>query len=124
MTRRVVIAALLGLAAACGGSSSPTNPNPPQNQNVITITSAGVSPSEMTVAQGARVLFINNDSRRHDMTSDEHPDHFDCPVINQVGLLQPRQQRETGNFVIVRTCGFHDHDNPTDPRLQGRIITR
>jgi plastocyanin len=125
MSRGALIAALLGLAAACGGgSSSPTNPDPPANPNVITITSAGVSPSEITVAQGARVLFVNNDSRRHDMTSDDHPDHFECPVINQVGLLQPGQQRETGNFVIVRTCGFHDHDNPDDTRLQGRIITR
>jgi plastocyanin len=116
---------LLVSSAACGGGSpSPTNPNPPQNPNVITITSAGVSPSEITVQQGARVLFVNNDGRRHDMTSDEHPDHFDCPVINQVGLLLPGQQRETGNLVIVRTCGFHDHDNPTDTRLQGRIITR
>jgi plastocyanin len=123
---RPVVAALLGLAVACGGggSGSPTNPNPPTNPNVITITSAGVSPSEITVAQGARVLFVNHDSRRHDMTSDDHPDHFECPVINQVGLLSPGQQRETGNFVIVRTCGFHDHDNPDDTRLQGRIITR
>jgi hypothetical protein len=58
------------------------------------------------------------------MTSDEHPDHLECPPINDAGLLQPGQSRETGNLTTVRTCGFHDHDNFTDTRLQGNIIIR
>ena len=32
--------------------------------------------------------------------------------------------RETGNLVTVRTCGFHDHGNPSSTSLQGRIIVR
>jgi hypothetical protein len=85
-----------------------------------------VSPKQITVSQGARVLFINNDTRRHDMASDEHPDHLDCPAINDVGLLTPNQQRETANLVFVnpRTCGFHDHDDPTNNGLKGQIIIR
>jgi plastocyanin len=83
-----------------------------------------VTPKELTVSPGARVRFINNDSRRHDMTSDPHPDHSDCPEINQVGALNSGQSRETGNLVIARTCGFHDHDNPTSANLQGTITIR
>lgn len=79
---------------------------------------------QITIDQGARVLFINNDTRPHNMTSDPHPEHDECPAINQVGLLQPGQQRETGNMVIVRTCGYHDHDNPDTNGLKGQIITR
>ena len=78
----------------------------------------------MTVTAGSRVLFVNNDARRHDMASDDHPDHLECPAINQVGVLNPGQSRETGNFVVLRTCGFHDHDNPDNANLRGRIITR
>jgi plastocyanin len=118
----------VSLTAACGGGGGPSNPSPPPstNPNVITITASGASPRQLTVSQGARVLFINNDARRHDMTSDEHPDHQDCPSINDVGLLLPGQQRETANlsFVNPRTCGFHDHDDPNNNNLKGQIIIR
>jgi plastocyanin len=120
--------ALLGLAilgiSACGGSESPPGPTP-NNTNVITISTGGVvSPKDLTVAPGSRVLFVNSHSRRHDMTSDPHPEHLDCPEINQVGLLNPSQSRETGNLVTVRTCGFHDHEDPDNTNLRGRIIVR
>lgn len=58
------------------------------------------------------------------MTSDPHPEHSLCPEINQVGLLQTGQKRETGNLVAVRTCGFHDHENPDNRQLTGRIVIR
>lgn len=83
-----------------------------------------MSPIELVVPPGTRVLFVNNDSRRHDMTSDPHPEHTNCVELNQVGLLQPGQRRETGNLVIARTCGFHDHERPDDARLKGRIVIR
>ena len=115
----------LGLAACGGGGSTPAPSPMPNNPNVITIASGGVtSPKELTVAPGARVLFVNNDGRRHDMTSDPHPEHDDCPAINQVGLLSPGQSRETGNLVTVRTCGFHDHEDPDSNNLKGRIVVR
>jgi hypothetical protein len=58
------------------------------------------------------------------MTSDPHPDHDDCPEINQVGTLIRGQTRETGNLVVARTCGFHDHDDDRNTNLQGRIVIR
>jgi hypothetical protein len=113
--------------AACGGGS-PSTPSPGGGGTTITITASGVSPTQVTVSPGTRVLFVNNDSRSHNMTSDPHPDHQDCPEINNVGLLQPNQSRETGNLVAIRTCGFHDHDDPPPTggsnRWTGRITTR
>ncbi len=128
MNRRSVLslAACLTLSACGGGGTTPSpQPQPQPNPNVITISSNGVvSPRDLTVAQGARVLFVNNDTRRHDMTSDDHPDHLECPALNQVGLLNPGQSRESGNLVTVRTCGFHDHENPSATGLQGSITIR
>lgn len=126
---RVVTMALAGsILAACGGGGggTPNTPSPPPpTANVLTISNAGViSPKDLTVAPGARVLFVNNDSRRHDMTSDQHPDHLECPALNQVGLLIPGQQRESGNLVTARTCGFHDHEDPDNANLKGRIVIR
>jgi hypothetical protein len=117
------------VAAACGGSDGgdpPTNPSPNPNpsQPTITITSAGVSPKELTINAGQRVLFVNNDSRAHEMTSDPHPDHGDCPAIDQIGLLNPGQTKETGNFVATMSCGYHDHNLFDVVALQGRIIVR
>jgi plastocyanin len=122
--------ALIGLTAAmvACGNKSPTVPSPgslpPVQTNTITITSSGASPRNVEVALGSRVLFINNDSRSHNMTSDPHPEHNDCPVLNDVGFLQAGERRETGNIVIARTCGFHDHDNPATQTLWGQITAK
>jgi plastocyanin len=124
-TGRLAAAAVaLALFAACGSQPS-SGPSPADNPNRVTISAAGVlTPSQITIAPGARVLFVNNHSHSHQITSDPHPEHTDCPEINQVGLLAQGQQRETGNFVVARTCGLHDHDDPDNQSLRGRIIIR
>jgi plastocyanin len=124
-------------AAACGGgSSSPTTPTPPTTAPpatgggggnpltaTITIGSNGtVSPSSVTIAPGGRVTFVNSHNQPHDMSSDPHPEHTQCPEINLAGFLTPGQSRTTGNLNTVRTCGFHDHNLPDNTNLQGRII--
>jgi plastocyanin len=110
------------LAASCGGGSSTPAPTPnPSNPYTFTLTSSGVSPKEVIVPPGTRVLFVNNDSRPHYMASDPHPEHDLCHEMDSVGLLQNREQRETLNLVTPKICGFHDHDNP--PLVPGNIWT-
>ncbi len=118
--------AFTALAAGCGSSSTSPSapPEPAVATTTITITSAGVSPKNIQVSLGSRVLFKNNDTRSHNMTSDPHPDHTDCPELNQVGFLSPGASHETGNLVTARTCGFHDHDDFSQQNLQGSIIIR
>jgi len=112
-----------GSLANCGGSSTPTNPTPTAT-NTVTLTGSGASPKNIQIALGTRVLFVNNDSRSHSMNSDPHPEHTDCPELNQVGFLSPGQSRETGNLVVARSCGFHDHDNPNVTTFQGTITIK
>jgi len=119
------LAVLLPIAAGAGCGSSTTQPtSPPVATTTITITSAGVNPKSAQISVGQRVLFVNNDTRSHNMTSDPHPEHTDCPELNQVGFLTSGQNRETGNLVTARTCGFHDHDNPDSASLKGSIVIR
>lgn len=120
------LAVLLPVAAGAGCGSSTTQPSasPPVATTTITITSAGVNPKNAQISVGQRVLFVNSDSRSHNMTSDPHPEHTDCPELNQVGFLTAGQSRETGNLVTARTCGFHDHDNPDSTALKGSIVIR
>jgi plastocyanin len=90
----------------------------------ITITSAGVSPSQVTIAVGQSVTFVNNDSRLHDMESDRHPTHGDCPSIGNVGNVAAGQSKTTFGFAGTGTCGFHDHNNPETGSLTGRIVVQ
>ena len=124
-SRLVCLAAAIS-AVACGSSSSSfTAPtlSTAVTTTTITITAAGVSPNNIDVSQGARVLFVNNDTKSHNMVSDPHPEHTDCPPINSVGLLAPGRSIETGNLTVVRTCGYHDHDD-TSAKWQGRITIK
>ena len=122
--RLLVCAGAVALLASCGGSSSGGSTTTPSQTAAATITISGgsVSPKTVTVPRGSQVQFVNNDNRSHQMSSDPHPDHTDCPELNQVGFLNAGQSRQTGNLNVARTCGFHDHDQPNTVALQGRII--
>ncbi len=115
------LAALAALCAACGSGASTTSPSI-EPAAVIVITATGVSPKTVSVTRGSQVQFVNNDSRSHQMNSDPHPEHTDCPELNSVGFLSPGVKRQTGNLNTARTCRFHDHDAPENSSLQGSIV--
>jgi plastocyanin len=124
MMKHVYAAVTALTITACGGDSntSPTpNPGGSTGGATITITSGGVSPKNVTVTRGTQVTFVNNDTRTHEIRSDPHPSHSDCPEINQVGSVQPGNNRQTGNLTTARTCGFHDHGDASNSSLQGTI---
>jgi plastocyanin len=103
-------------------AASPTpTPTPTPTPITMTITADAVTPSVVTIAAGRTVTFINNDSANHDIESNPHPVHTDCPEINQVGLLTPGQSKATAALSTVRTCGFHDHLNSRATAWQGTI---
>ncbi len=87
----------------------------------MTITPSGVSPKSVTIAVGGRVTFVNNDTTFHEIASNPHPIHTECPPLN-VGALPAGQSGQTGTFPTARTCGFHDHLNPGNAGLQGTIV--
>ena len=67
----------------CGASTAPSAPAVPENQNRITISAAGVAtPGELVVTPGARVLFVNNHSQRHQIA-------FGDSLCAHVPILSP-----------------------------------
>ena len=118
------LAATAAVALACSGNSTSTPSAPPPSASTITITAAGANPRTLTVPPGTQITFVNNDSVAHEMFSDPHPEHTDCPELDQVGWLAPGQGRQTGNLNTVRSCGFHDHDMPLESGLWGTITIR
>ena len=136
MNRRTVkclaLASGFALAVNCGGSStSPSStPNPGGGSTgpigaTITIGANGVlSPATVTINSGESVMFVNNHNRDHQIASDPHPNHTDCPAINALNTLGSGQSRATTALTTSRTCGFHDHLDDTNINLRGNIIIR
>jgi plastocyanin len=123
--RRLALLTPLTLMMACGGSDPAPSPSGGGGDAVtVTISSSGISPKALTVSPGTQVLFVNNDTQIHQMSSNPHPEHTDCPEINFQGQLAPGERRQTGNLNDVRTCGFHDHLQNTNSALQGTITIR
>ena len=137
LAARMAAAATLITVAACGGS--PSSPSGGGSNSVVvnstgsvgavgatvTIGSNGaVSPSQVSIAVGQSVTFTNNDSRAHDMSSDPHPSHGNCPSLGNVGVVQPGQSKTSFGFANGGTCGYHDHNNPESAGLQGRIVVQ
>jgi plastocyanin len=130
---RLAAAALgLVLLTACGDSDS-DNGNPPTAPSgggpgpsgaTITIGNNGVTPSSVTISVGQSVTFVNNSGSIHEMDSDPHPQHTDCPQINAVGTIGNGQTKLTNALTTARTCGFHDHTQPDTNNLKGTITIR
>jgi hypothetical protein len=133
--RGLTLGALTILATSCaGGGSSSSTPSTPSggdplpasctnlpNSTTFLLANDAVCPKNITVPPGTQVTFVNNDVIVHQIDSDPHPEHTDCPEINQVGFLSPGQSRQTGNLNTVRACGFHDHLAFENKNLQGTI---
>lgn len=128
--RYVVAVGALACLGACGGGgtsaqTSPSGGDSAPSGATITIGANGVlSTPEVTINVGQSVTFVNNHNRTHDVTSDPHPIHTDCPVTNTVGRIAAGQTKSSGTFTTARTCRFHDHDDPDNASLKGRIVVR
>ena len=121
----LVIAAFTLIAAGCG-SDSPSSPSGGSDGTIaatLTITSTGISPRTVTVPVGSRVTIVNNDTQQHNMNSDPHPEHTNCPALN-LGVLTPGQSRTSQNLTSARVCGMHDHDQPTNTLWQPTITVQ
>ena len=128
LARMIVFTAAVAVVAAACGKSSGTAPSSnitcstiPNPATTFLILNNAVCPASLTVPRGSRVTFINNDTRPHEMNSDPHPEHTNCPELNAVGHLESGQQRDSGNLNVARRCGFHDHINDQNRNLQGTI---
>lgn len=120
----VVVAIPGGSTLTLPGGFTYADETAPDATATITITPAGNSPKAVVIAAGARVRLVNNDVRPHDLESDPHPTHTDCPEANGAGLLVPGGSGMTGAFMTPRSCGIHDHNDPANPAWMSRIIIR
>jgi len=89
--------------------------------NTLVLMNNAICPQALTLTRGSQLIITNQDSQTHDMASDPHPEHTDCPEINQIGTLNTGQSRSSGNLNTARRCGIHDHSNPGSAALKATI---
>jgi hypothetical protein len=147
MIARLLMAAVVVMTIACGGSGSapaaaptapatatpavPAGPPKPLEGATITITSSGFRLDSASAAsfdinnlhvyQGARLTFVNDDNDAHQVLSDPFGTHNDCPEINVAGFLTPGQSRATDPLNRLTPCGFHDHSHEGNPAFGGKV---
>ena len=119
------------IAAACGGSyqappaTNTGNPNQPavvpgSIGATITLTATGLSAVEVRIEPTQRVRFVNNDTRPHQINTNPHNFHTDCPPNNTI-VINPGQTVDTGIFSDIKACGYHDHLLPDTQSYWGTI---
>lgn len=104
-----------------------TQTTPPVEQNVVTYTNSGYSPSTLRVKVGATVTFKNESSRSMWTASAVHPSHMvyggtslveHCPDIKGTAFdactgIQPGNSWSF-TFTKIGTWKYHNHLNPSD----------
>lgn len=128
----LLVSLTLGCAGATGDTPSAPSPQPTPPAGggtgggspsfTITVSSAGVTPQELTIPVGAKVTFTNADTRPHDFSGGPDPAHPECPEIDVAGFLAAGQSRQTGTFTVARSCQYHDHTFLGVPAFMGRIV--
>jgi hypothetical protein len=130
MSSRFPALCLAIAAAACGssggGPSQEPDPSPtPIGPPSMTITPSGVNPQVLhAFDEKETITFINGDARPHDMRSDPHPAHTDCPALS-VGTMMPGERREIAGPTLpgFALCYYHDELDPTNNAFRGVVVT-
>jgi plastocyanin len=92
-----------------------------QPSNSVRIGPSGFDPTELRPSLGMCVAFVNQDTVPHDIRSDPHPAHSNCPSMN-VGLVPSGTARVSLAMTTWGTCGYHDERAPDDERFKGRFV--
>lgn len=74
---------------------------------LIAVRESGVDQASVTIRFGQHVTFYSPDGSTHNIRSDPHPAHTDCPALN-VAEISAGINPSTSPFLTPGTCGYHD----------------
>lgn len=118
--RAALAAAAVSLAAAVGtgfvrepaGVAAAAATAAPES--VVTIHAYSFDPGDLTVAKGAKIVWINKDEDVHTIKSQDGPEAFQSPALDSGGRFELRL-RHAGTYHYI--CSVH-------PFMHGTIVVR
>lgn len=135
--KKLAVLGLVGLSAlvisACSKSTTP--PAAQNNQGTgstqqgtsnttaaatVTFGDSGATPAQITIKSGESISWVNNGSKKIQLSSDPHPTHTANPEVSGgqfVVEVAPGASTVT-TLSKVGTWGFHDHLNPS---VRGKV---
>jgi plastocyanin len=90
----------------CGGGGNGAASCTPATTASLTITAAGVSPTNVCVQPQGQVTFTNNDTVAHHIEFDT----AGCPAVPEIAA----GAQATATFNTAENCSFHDGNNASN----------
>lgn len=82
-----------------------------KTEKLVTITTAGFTPKDITIKAGENVTWMNSDTIDHTVNSAPHPTHTIYPPLN-LNTIKPGEKKSL-TFPTAGTFKYHDHLNPS-----------
>ena len=82
-----------------------------KSKNIVTISSSGFSPKDITIKAGEAVTWTNSDTADHNVNSAPHPTHTIYSPLN-LDTIKPGEEKSL-TFPRTGTYKYHDHLNPS-----------
>ena len=99
--------------------TSPATSSAAVEQNVVTLTANGFSPSPLTVKASTSVTFINKSGSKATVNSAPHPVHTNYPPLNLGSFADGGTL--SYKFDKPGTYGYHNHLNPSQT---GQVVVQ
>jgi plastocyanin len=85
----------------------------------VSITKNGFSPQTIKIKVNQGIIWTNNDTAQHQVSSDPYPTDNGLADFNQ---QQPMSQNQSWDFVFSQTGTFSYHDNLNPYTFKGTVI--
>jgi hypothetical protein len=121
LRKSVLLVSMIAATTSCDRSIDLTGPASSPSTATIEIRSTGLDNHYLLIAPSGRVTFRNRDAVPHQIASDTHPDHQQCPQLNGPLLAAGESFSATMPQENRTSCGYHDEQRPNDPSFRGTI---
>jgi hypothetical protein len=117
MSRLLASSPLILALATCSSAMSPSQPG----SATIVISADGMTPKEVSINRGNRVIVENRDSHPHRPMSGPHPEHTSCPALN-FDSIPPGAKVQSPVLDDALDCRLHDEMNVGDASFSARVL--
>jgi len=120
----LILIAILSYSITSNKNSQPTKTTTTSSVNAlapaqVSITKNGFVPATIKVRVNQGIIWTNNDTAQHQVSSDPYPTDNGLADFNQA---QPMTQNQSWDFIFNKVGTFSYHDNLNPYSIKGTVI--